>query len=343
MHISPFRRGMYDHQADRIEKALSSLSLPTRVQGGVVGREHVRFHLAPLPDMTTSQVKEIASRVAEAMGVYKVQVDEREEGWVLDLPLQDEFSLRLLPLIQSLNNLLPLTTVPGIATSGKPVLLNLRRCETWHIFVHGQSHTGKSELLRTFILSLALKNRPSQVQFLGIDFSGKELTVIDALPHALSEVAIDTGDTDELVHWLVDEIERRLEARIIYPDLILIIDELERVIDHSEILMKKLPLILRDGIKAGVHLIASSGEIRPGPFMPNWRRSGVVVAKARKGTSRTEVGEAEQGQFEFQFCGEKIVAQVAWLPVRDLQQAVTMVRTGWRSKKDGMDLKALWK
>ncbi|OGO19735.1 MAG: hypothetical protein A2Z14_00795 [Chloroflexi bacterium RBG_16_48_8] len=340
MPISPLRRGIYNRQADRIEKALFSLALPTRVQGGEVSKECVRYHLAPLPDGSAYQVNEIVSKVAEAMGVYKVHVNEVEEGWVLDLPLEGEFSLRLLPLIEDLGNLLPLTAVLGITASGKPLLLNLRRKETWHLFAYGPASTGKSELLRTVILSLALKNRPSQVQFLGIDLSGKELSVIEALPHVLAEVAVDPHYAEELMGWLGDEIERRKQAQGMYPDVILLIDELEGVMHHSEMLLRELPLILHEGSKIGVHLVATSKEIRPGSIMPNWRKSGTVVAKAGHDVTQAEIAETGRGQFEFNVAGERTVAQVAWLPAQDLQQAITMVHTGWRSKSTAVNLKA---
>jgi DNA segregation ATPase FtsK/SpoIIIE-like protein len=343
MHISPIRRGIYNHQADRIEKALSSLALPTRVQGGEIGRGRVRYHLAPLPEVPTQQVEEIVSRVAEAMGVYKVHMNELEEGWVLDLPLQEDFSLRLLPFIEGFNNLLPLTTVLGIAANDKPLIFNLRREETWHLFVYGPEGTGKSELLRTYVLSLALRNRPSQVQFLGMDLGGKELIVMDALPHALSEVAVDANYADEMIQWLANEVEKRKEKRMISPDVILVIDELERVMEHSGTLLKKLPFILKEGSRTGVHLAVTSRRIRPGTFLPRWRRPGMVIARAVKGPAQSKTGTSEIGRFEFQISGERIIAQVAWLPAHDLQQAVTMVRTGWRSSREVVNLKALWK
>jgi energy-coupling factor transporter ATP-binding protein EcfA2 len=343
MRISSLQRGIYNHQADRIEKALSSLALPTRVHGGEIARDRVRYHLSQFPQVPIKQVGEIASKVAEAMGVYKVHMDEKEEGWVLDLLLEEDFQLRLLPLIEDLNNLLPVTTVLGIAANGKPLLINLRREETRNVLIYGPSGSGKSELLRTLVLSLALKHRSSQVQFLGIDLSGKELTVMDALPHALSEVAMDAVYAEEVIDWLAQEVVRRKEARVMHPDVVLVIDELENVMHYSETLLQKLPLILEDGLKTGVHLVATSKEIRPGSFMPNWRKSGMVIAKAGNKSTQTRMMEIEKGKFEFQICGEKITAQVAWLPARDLQQAVARVQTGWRAEDAGVDLKLLWK
>jgi hypothetical protein len=343
MQISPIQRGIYNHHANRIEKVLSALELPIRVQGGEVGRDCIRYHLAPLPNIPKLPVREIASKVAEAMGVYKVQIDAQEEGWVLDLPQKEDFYVRLLPLIEEFHHLLPLTAVIGIAANGKPLFLNLRREEMWHLLAYGRTRSGKSELLRTFILSLALKNKPSQVQFLGIDLTGKEITVIDALPHTLSEVATDASYAEDVIDWLALEIERRKEARVIYPDIVLVIDGLEGVMDKSEVLLMKLPLILEEGMNTGVHLIATSREIRPGSLMPHWRKHGMVIASHGKDFLKTKGGQFGKGQFEFQIRSERILTQIAWLPVHDLQPAVTMVRMGWRSKYEVKAPGEFWK
>jgi hypothetical protein len=343
MQISPLQRGIYNHKANRIERVLTTLELPTRVQGGEVGKDRIRYHLAPLPNFPKLPVREIASKVAEAMGVYKVQIDEQEEGWVLDLPQKEDFYVRLLPLIEELHHLLPLTAVMGIAANGKPLFLNLRREEMWHLLANGRTCSGKSELLRTFILSLALKNRPSQVQFLGIDLTGKEITVIDALPHALSEVAIDADFAEDVIDWLALEIERRKEARVVYPDIVLVIDDLEDVMNKSEVLLMKLPMILEEGLNTGVHLVATSREIRPGSLMPHWRKHGMVIASHGKDLLQNKCGQLGKGQFDFQIRGERILTQIAWLPVHDLQQAVTMVQTGWRSKYEAKASGEFWK
>lgn len=342
MQISPVQRGVFEHQANRIEKVLSSLALPTRVQGGQVSRDRIRYHLAPVSNAQVHQVRAMSARVAEAMGVYKVHIDQDEEGLVLDLALEEESQLRLIPLIMDLAHPLPMTSVVGISMHGKPLLLNIRRIETWHLGIFAPIKSGKSELLRTMIISLALYNRQSQLQFFGIDFSGKELTVIDALPHAHAQVAIERGYAEEIIQWLVEEIEERKVNRVMYPDIVLAIDELDRVISQSELILGKLPLILHEGPKTGVHLMIASRNARPGSLMSNWRKSGVVTVWPVGDRDRMGDGNVARGQFEFRIEGKKILTQVAWLPAKDLQQAITMVQTGWRANKGLVDLKALW-
>ncbi|MGH3833552.1 MAG: type VII secretion protein EccCb, partial [Pseudonocardiaceae bacterium] len=52
-----------------------------------------------------------------------------------------------------------------------------------HAVVTGGPQSGKSTLLRSMVLSLALTHTPAEVQFFGIDFGGGTLASLDGLPH----------------------------------------------------------------------------------------------------------------------------------------------------------------
>jgi S-DNA-T family DNA segregation ATPase FtsK/SpoIIIE len=52
-----------------------------------------------------------------------------------------------------------------------------------HVGIAGAPQSGKSALLRSLILALALTNTPREVQFYGLDFGGGGLSSIAGLPH----------------------------------------------------------------------------------------------------------------------------------------------------------------
>ncbi|WP_405966061.1 FtsK/SpoIIIE domain-containing protein [Streptomyces sp. NBC_00015] len=54
-----------------------------------------------------------------------------------------------------------------------------------HLGVVGAPQTGKSTVLRTLMLSLALTHTPHEVQFYGFDFGGSGLVSTAGLPTAL--------------------------------------------------------------------------------------------------------------------------------------------------------------
>ncbi|HEU0087323.1 MAG TPA: type VII secretion protein EccCb, partial [Pseudonocardiaceae bacterium] len=53
-----------------------------------------------------------------------------------------------------------------------------------HAAVTGGPQSGKSSLLRSILMSLALTHTPEEVQFFGIDFGGGTLAALDRLPHS---------------------------------------------------------------------------------------------------------------------------------------------------------------
>ncbi|GGN29548.1 type VII secretion protein EccC [Actinoplanes campanulatus] len=53
-----------------------------------------------------------------------------------------------------------------------------------NVMVVGSAQSGKSNLLRTLVVSLALTHTPREVQFYGLDFGGGPLSALADLPHA---------------------------------------------------------------------------------------------------------------------------------------------------------------
>lgn len=79
-----------------------------------------------------------------------------------------------------------------------------------HIGVAGAPQSGKSSLLRSIILSLALTNTPNEVQLYGLDFGGGGLASVAGLPHVGS---IATRLERDRVVRTVEEILQVLERR----------------------------------------------------------------------------------------------------------------------------------
>ena len=203
--------------ADRIEQTLARMSLPARIDGGDIGTESVCFHLLPLDSKHSNRVAQAAQEIAKAVGVAEVHVSVQPDGLIIDVPLNHDRALRLLPLIGALAELEPLTAVVGMSDEGRPLLLDLKQQDCWHLWIEGPEGSGKSELLRTLVISLALQNRSSHLKLLGIDVSGHELGIIEALPHTLARLATNARRAHEMIGWLELEIERRLRKGILQP------------------------------------------------------------------------------------------------------------------------------
>jgi len=331
MSGSRFHHAYLDRTADRIERALSALSRPARVDGGKVGTGWVRYHLTPMAGTKPQQVMEIADRVADAIGASEVRVGESTDGIAMDVPYDESSYLGLLPLMRAIGPLAPLTAVVGATTTGKPLLLRLNKDSTWNIVISGPPQSGKSELLRTLLLSLALTSRRSQLQLLGVDIGGRELAVVEATPHALTDLATDEAFACEMILWLEEEAERRQHTGVKEPHLVLAVDDLPRLLSaDSHPLAVRLERIAAIGPRTGVHFVVCA-TYADRQLPPGWKKQATVTQADALDSAAANRGGAWQPVFRFHAGGRTTDATIALLGARDLDLAIDMLRSGWRT------------
>ncbi len=318
MHTSAVDVDWLNNSADRIEQILAKMSLPARIDGGDIGEESVCFHLIPMDGLQRELVVQAARAIAQAVGVTEVQVSVQSEGLIIDVPYKHDRSMRLLPLMGALDRLEPLTAVVGMSDHGRPLLLDLKLQECWHLWIEGPEGCGKSELLRTLLVSLALGSRASQLKLLGIDVGGNELGIIEALPHALTRLASNARRAFEMIRWLENEVERRLRRGILQPAIILAVDDMAWMdLRPSSELAGSFRRLLTQAYRAGVHVLAASRSVRN----PHIRRT--LISNGRTRVASMTQGDEASGTFEFRGArGKRRRARIAWLSAADLQIAV---------------------
>ncbi|MCZ2402792.1 hypothetical protein IV498_06220 [Paenarthrobacter sp. Z7-10] len=179
----------------------------------------------------------------------------------------------------------PLRPVPiGVTGAGVEVsaqaslLLDLDR-DGPHLLVAGTTGSGKTELLRTLVVALALHHPPCLVSFLFIDFKGGSgLAPLAGLPHCFALVTDLSGSAmDRVLASLNAEVHKRedLLSRAASRDLASYvltrpsgfepIPRLVIVIDEFRVLMDEVPQALTDlmhiaavGRSLGIHLIMAT-------------------------------------------------------------------------------------
>jgi S-DNA-T family DNA segregation ATPase FtsK/SpoIIIE len=157
-----------------------------------------------------------------------------------------------------------------------------------HLAVAGAPQSGKSTLLRTLMLSLALTHTPREVQFYCLDFGGGGLQSTAGLPHVGS---IATRMERDRVQRTVEELTQLLEVReqrftdrglesIVayrqlrdrgeiddpYGDVFLVIDNWSTIKQDFEDLEPRITDLAARGLSFGLHVVASAvrwSEIRP--------------------------------------------------------------------------------
>ena len=150
-----------------------------------------------------------------------------------------------------------------------------------HGLVAGTTGSGKSEVLQTYILSVATLFHPYEVSFVIIDFKGGGMVnQFKNLPHLLGAITnIDGKEIDRSLKSIKAELNKRqrlfAEAKVNHidkyikkyksgevtqpiPHLILIVDEFAELKAEQPDFMKELISAARIGRSLGVHLILAT-------------------------------------------------------------------------------------
>jgi S-DNA-T family DNA segregation ATPase FtsK/SpoIIIE len=322
-------RDYLNFQSDRIERVLASHKVPARVHGGMVSPRWIRFLLTPALGARVATVRNLSEELALALGAQDVRVSREGEALAVEMPRPDAEPVRLLSLLRSLPGIPSLTACLGLADDGRPLLLKLPSPDVAHVLVAGTTGSGKTDLMRTMLASLALNNRQSKVQIALIDPKLRGFGPLAALPHALGDVAADPLSALDLLERLVVEMERRDQEGISEPHIVIAVDELyDLLTTGGKEVEVALVRIAQRGREAGLHLIAGvqkpSAAAIGGMLKANFpvrlvgRVGSTEDARVAAGLSGTGAEKLlGRGDFLCIAAGQTIRFQAAWIPARD--------------------------
>jgi S-DNA-T family DNA segregation ATPase FtsK/SpoIIIE len=182
----------------------------------------------------------------------------------------------------------------GVSADGEPLELDLKESALGgdgpHGIVIGATGSGKSELLRTLVTSLALSHPPDVLSFVLVDFKGgAAFARLAELPHVaglITNLADDLALVDRMREALFGEMRRRQELLRIagnlpnlreyhrrraagaqleaLPYLLLIVDEFGELLTARPDFVELFTAVGRLGRSLGVHLLLSSQQLDEG-------------------------------------------------------------------------------
>ncbi|MFF2599293.1 type VII secretion protein EccCa [Streptomyces californicus] len=182
----------------------------------------------------------------------------------------------------------------GLAGDGSPVELDIKEAAQGGMGPHGvligATGSGKSELLRTLVLALALTHSSEKLNFVLVDFKGGATFLgLEDLPHT-SAVITNLADESALVDRMQDalhgELMRRQEllrsagnytsayeyetaraggaALEPLPTLFVVVDEFSELLSSHRDFMDLFVMVGRLGRSLGVHLLLASQRLDEG-------------------------------------------------------------------------------
>ena len=223
-----------------------------------------------------------ATGLTDLLGVRNISTLDPRTAWLTRQP-RDRFRVAI-----------------GVAATGQAVELDLKEAARGgmgpHGLVVGATGSGKSELLRTLVLGLAMTHPPESLNFVLVDFKGgATFTRLDALPHT-SAVITNLSDELTMVDRMRDaisgEMHRRMEllrgadhfaslqdyetARTTtgligragplpeIPTLLIVVDEFSELLSAKPDFLDLFITIGRVGRSLGVHLLLASQRLEEG-------------------------------------------------------------------------------
>ena len=271
-------RQKLEFQADRIEAVLAVHKVTARVTGGTVTPRWVRFQVLPALGARMSRIKGLSEELAAALDTSNCRISRRGAAVTVEVPRDDPRPVRLLPLYRQLvsgespSTIPPITAILGLAEDGAPLLIRLPSPDVAHVLIAGTTGSGKTVLMQTMILSLALSNAPQAapcpsgqgpagpgLALVLIDPKGQALSVFDGLPHLTRPVIRETPEAIEALNSLVHLMERRSLAQPGLPYIVLVIDELaDLLLTGGKPVQQALTRLAQRGRGAGIHVIAAT-------------------------------------------------------------------------------------
>ena len=199
--------------SEMLEQNLGHYGIIAKVKAVRPGPIVTLFEIEPVAGTKAATINTISKDLARTMTVPSLRVVETVPGTAhigIEIPNDDRETVSLKDIVCSKefeNSKASLTMALGKDIQGNPICVDLHKLP--HLLVAGTTGSGKSVAVHSMIISLLYKHDIDHLKFLMIDPKMLELSAYEGLPHLLHPVVTDMNEAKSVLHWCVQEMERR--------------------------------------------------------------------------------------------------------------------------------------
>lgn len=208
--------GDVNGNAQIIHDTFANFNIDVEMEGANIGPRVTQYTMKPPSSTRLNKITALESNLALDLAAHSIRMEapipgKRAVG--IEVPNVKPAVVRIASLLTSndwTKNDSPLSFVIGKDIGGAPVVADLAKMP--HLLVAGQTGSGKSVMINTFLTSLLYRNSPSDLKLILVDPKQVEMAPYNDLPHLLTPVINEPEKCISALKWAVAEMERRLRT-----------------------------------------------------------------------------------------------------------------------------------